>query len=210
MSHRTSPDGSVGITRHVVERGIDGSPCFVADDDYLVYLDRVREAAERHRCRVHAYALVMDQAHLLVSADTEIRLARMIGRIRTRYLEYVNYVHQGNGAFCERHRESRVLESERSPLDYYRLIEAFPVAARRADTPAAHAWSSYHHHAHGSADGVVQDHPAYLALGDTEYERQSAYRASFTQPFADPLTPESTGPLPAFAAPRPRSMALVH
>lgn len=202
MSHRT-PDGTVGITSHIVERGIDGSPCFLTDDDYLVYLDRLQEGAARHRCRIHAYALMIDQVHLLVSSDTEDRLARMIRCVRTRYVEYVNYVHQGNGAFRERRRESRAIESVRSLLDHYRLIESYPVTACMAASPAAYAWSSYNHHANGTADIVIRDHPAYLALGKTECERQSAYRESFRQPLDDRLPGEIGTSIASGRAPAP-------
>jgi putative transposase len=55
---------------HLVHRRSDRSPCFFSDEDYLVFLDCLKEAAERHGCAIHAYALMPDHVQLLVSLDS--------------------------------------------------------------------------------------------------------------------------------------------
>jgi len=199
-----------GVTRHVIERGIDDDPCFVADDDYLVYLDSLREGAERYRCRIHAYGLLADHVHVLVSADSENRLSRMIRHVRTRYLEYVNYVHQGSGAFREGRIESVAIDSERDLLRCYRFVESCPVRERMAASPADYAWSSYNHHANGTEDPVIQDHPAYLSTGTSACERQLAYREWFRQS-ADEQNPTGVENfMPRITTARLGESALVH
>ncbi len=188
MSRKTSHK-TAGITHHIVQRGFDGAQCFSIEDDYLVYLDCLKEEAERHRCQVHAYALLPDRVQLLASSDTEHRLCAMMRNVCRRYVEYVNYVHQRNGTLWAR-RESSVVNSERSLLACYRAIESYPVRAGIAETPADYRWSSHNHHALGSEDMVTRDHPAYLALGKTGCERQLAYCESFRQPLDERLTGE--------------------
>jgi len=181
-----------GTPHHVVQRRNDGSPCFFADEDYLVYLDCLKEAAERQRCAIHAYVLMPDHVQLLVSLDTEQRLSRMMRCVSGRYVEYVNYIYQRNGAFWEHGPKSTLIDSEQDLLGSYRAIESTPVRACLAESPADYRWSSHGHHANGCEDTVIQDHPQYLKLGATQRERQPAYHELFSQPSYDRV-PAETG-----------------
>jgi len=184
MCDRTVPRVT-GTPRHVVQRRNDGSPCFFTDEDYLVYLDCLKEAAERHRCAIHAYVLMPDHVQLLVSLDTEQRLSRMMRCVSGRYVEYVNYIYQRNGAFWEHGPRSTMIDSEQDLLGRYRAIESTPVQACLAESPADYRWSSHDHHANGSEDTIIRDHPLYLNLGATQRERQLAYHELFGQPLGD-------------------------
>lgn len=188
----TTPLRSAGTAHHVVKRRNDGSPCFFADDDYLVYLDFLGESAERHRCAIHAYVLMPDHVQLLVSPDAEYRLSLMMRCVSGRYVEYMNYIYQRHGAFWENGVKSTLLDSERDLLACYRSIESTPVRACLVATPADYRWSSYNHHANGCADTVIRDHPLYLKLGATQRERQPAYHELFSQPSYDRV-PAETG-----------------
>ncbi len=53
------------VPNHVVQRGNNRQAIFFADNDYRVYLDWVKEAAERYECAVHAYVLMTNHVHLL-------------------------------------------------------------------------------------------------------------------------------------------------
>jgi putative transposase len=174
-----------GTPRHVVQRRTDGSPCFFTDEDYLVYLDCLKDAAERHNCAVHAYVLMPDHVQLLVSLDTEQRLSRVMRCVSGRYVEYVNYIYQRNGAFWEHGPKSTSIDSEQDVLATYLSIEATPVRECLAASPADYRWSSHGHHASGSEDAIILDHPLYLNLGATRRERQHAYHALFRQRVGD-------------------------
>jgi putative transposase len=169
----------------VVQRRTDSSPCFFTDEDYLVYLDCLKDAAERHKCAVHAYVLMPDHVQLLVSPDTEQRLSRIMRCISGRYVEYVNYIYQRNGAFWEHGPKFTSIDSEQDVLATYLSIEATPVREYLAASPADYRWSSHGHHANGSEDAVILDHPLYVNLGATRRERQHAYHALFRQRVGD-------------------------
>jgi putative transposase len=49
--------------------GNNRQACFFADEDYILYLDWLREYAQREACRIHAYVLMTNHVHLLLSAD---------------------------------------------------------------------------------------------------------------------------------------------
>lgn len=171
--------------RHVVQRRTDGSPCFFSDEDYLVYLDCLKDAAERHKCAVHAYVLMPDHVQLLVSPGTEQRLSRIMRCVSGRYVEYVNYIYQRNGAFWEHGPKLTTIDSEQEVLATYLSIEATPVRECLASSSADYRWSSHGHHATGSDDAIILDHPLYLNLGTTRRERQDAYQALFRQRVGD-------------------------
>jgi REP element-mobilizing transposase RayT len=52
---------------HVIQRGNDRQAIFFAADDYARYRDWLHEAACRHVCAVHAYVLMTNHVHLLVT-----------------------------------------------------------------------------------------------------------------------------------------------
>jgi REP-associated tyrosine transposase len=173
--------GTTGTARHVVHRRNDGTACFFNDDDYLVYLDCLQDAAARHHCAIHCYVLMPDRAQLLVSPEAENRLPVMMRCVGGRYAEYMHYIYQHHGAFWEHGTKFSMVDGERGLLACHRTIESAPVQAGLAAGPAEYRWSSYHHHAHGGEDAVVRDHPSYLKLGATQGGRQNAYRELFRQ-----------------------------
>jgi putative transposase len=68
---------------HVIQRGNDRQPIFFADDDYVRYRDWLLEGAGRHLCAIHAYVLMTNHVHLLVTpatAESVPRLMQSLGR----------------------------------------------------------------------------------------------------------------------------------
>jgi putative transposase len=75
-----------GIPQHVVQRGNDRQPCFVAEADYRRYLRGLQEAAIASACRVHAYVLMTNHVHLLVTPDHARGVSTMMQRIGRNYV----------------------------------------------------------------------------------------------------------------------------
>ena len=57
-----------GFPQHVIQRGNNREPCFFAKADYLRYLDDLNESATRYSCQVHAYVLMTNDVHLLMTS----------------------------------------------------------------------------------------------------------------------------------------------
>jgi len=171
--------------RHVVHRKSNGSPCFLSEEDYLVYLDCLKEAGERHGSALHAYALMPGEVQLLASLDSETRLAQWLRFISDRYVEYVNYTYQRNGEFWTQEPQVTAIEDGKDVLARYLAIEGAPVRAGLAARPVDYRWSSHRHHACDSEDPIVQEHPSYLELGTTQLARQLAYHELLQRSSAD-------------------------
>jgi len=56
-----------GIPQHVIQRGNNREPCFFAKEDYRRYLEDLQQSADKYHCRVHAYVLMTNHVHLLVT-----------------------------------------------------------------------------------------------------------------------------------------------
>jgi putative transposase len=96
-----------------------------------------------------------------------------------RYVQYVNFVYRRRGTLWEGRFKSSLVDQEQYLLTCYRYIELNPVRANTVEQPQDYCWSSYMSHALGRPDELIDDHPLYLALGNTAEMRSAAYRALF-------------------------------
>ena len=60
-----------GIPQHVVPRGNNRHVSFFAEQDYAVYLDKLKNYAKKYQVNVHAFVLMTNQVHLLMTPETE-------------------------------------------------------------------------------------------------------------------------------------------
>jgi len=165
------------IPQHVVQRGNDRQPCFFTDIDRVRYLQDLREIAMREGCNVHAYVLMTNHVHLLMTPTASGQVARVMQSLGRRYVRYINDRYRRTGTLWEGRYKSSLVDRETYLLHCYRYIELNPVRARMTADPLDYAWSSHAHNAFGRDDPLIHPHPTYLALGRTDQERHRAYRA---------------------------------
>lgn len=164
------------IPQHVVQRGEDHEPCFIADEDYLAYLGDLADAATRCGCAVHAYALMAEHVHLLVTGAERGAVSHMMQCLGRRYVVGFNARHHRTGALWEGRFKSSLVDSKRYLFPSQRYIELNPARAIRVTNPAEYRWSSYRCNAFGESNRLVTPHPLYLQLGASPAARQAAYR----------------------------------
>ncbi|MGH8615767.1 MAG: transposase [Gammaproteobacteria bacterium] len=58
------------IPQHVIQRGNNRQACFYAEEDYRFYLECLGEAARKYRVSVHAYVLMTNHVHLLMTPSS--------------------------------------------------------------------------------------------------------------------------------------------
>jgi putative transposase len=160
---------------HVIQRGNDRQPIFREESDYLAFLGWMREAAKTFKVAIHAYVLMPNHLHLLVSPADEGGLAHMMQWIGRQYVPYFNHKYARVGSLWQGRFKTSLVDSERYFLVCSRYIELNPVRAQLVADPLDYPWSSYAHHAGARPDGMITDHPLYWALGNTPFEREAAY-----------------------------------
>ena len=168
-----------GVALHIVQRGNNRGACFVDDRDYLCYLTNLRGLSAKHSCAVHAYCLMTNHVHLLVtpgSSEAPTNLMRDLGQ---RYVQYYNKRHRRTGTLWEGRFRSCMVESARYVLACYRYIELNPLRAGLVPHPRAYTWSSHAVNVGLQSDPLVSPHPEFIALAEGGLQRCSAYRYLF-------------------------------
>lgn len=165
-----------GIAQHVVQRGNDRRPCFFAYIDYIRYLQDLREIARREGCAVHAYVLMTNHVHLLMTPGGAGRVGRTMQALGRRYVRYVNDRYCRTGTLWEGRYKACLVGNDRHALQCHRYIELNPLRAKMVADPADYRWSSFRHHALGEPDPMITPHPAMAGLGRTPHERRQNYR----------------------------------
>ena len=150
-----------GVALHVRQRGHNGGACFFNDGDYALYLGLLAHFARQHACAVHAYCLMTNHVHLLLTPQAADSCALMMKRLALCYTQHVNKSLERTGTLWEGRFRSCLVTSERYALACYRYVELNPVSAGMVGHPRDYSWSSYRTNAEGRTDPLIEPHPAY-------------------------------------------------
>jgi putative transposase len=141
----------------------------------------LRELAGKLDCDVHAYCLMTNHVHLLVTPSAEDSCAMLMRHLGQRYVQYFNRRYGRSGTLWEGRYHSCVAESSSYVLACYRYIEMNPVRAGMVEHPSQYSWSSYNANSGGRTEKAITPHSEYLALGSEPSFRWDAYRSLFLQ-----------------------------
>jgi len=168
-----------GHPLHVIQRGHCRSACFFCERDRIAYLHWLGACAVRLGCAVHAYVLMDNHVHLLVTPWQPDGASRVMDALGKRYTQYIGEAHEIAGPVLEERYSALALRSTRHLLDCMRYIESNPVRARLVAAPGQYRWSSFRANAFGHEDALITPHSYYYALGRSAASRQAVYRALF-------------------------------
>ncbi|MRV70963.1 transposase [Duganella sp. FT92W] len=160
---------------HVIQKALSGVSLFQDDADYTAFLGWLGTAAKTWKISIHAYALLPDSLHMLVSPADEGGLGQAMQWIGRNYVPYYNRKYGRSGTLWQGRFKTAVIDADSYLLLNSRYIEYLPVRAGLVFEPAAYPWSSYGQHAGLRPDPVVTDHPLYWSLGNTPYQRENTY-----------------------------------
>jgi putative transposase len=147
--------------------------------DYRFFHHCLANAARRHRCLVHAYVLMTNHVHLLITPASRDGIGRMMQSVGRRYVQYFNNRYGRTGTLWEGRYRATLIDTDQYLLTCYRYIELNPVRAGLVTHPAAYPWSSYAANALGDDDSLLTPHALYLGLDRDAANRRSVYRALF-------------------------------
>jgi putative transposase len=168
-----------GVPLHIVQRGHNREPCFFTEDDYATYLYWLDRALDDNGCALHAYVLMTNHVHLLLTPRKAASVPKFIMMLGRRYVQYINRTYRRTGTLWDSRYKSSTVQAEPYLMTCQRYIELNPVRAAMVDDPAHYRWSSYRSNALGQSDPRLTPHPLYQALGRTDKERQLFYRKLF-------------------------------
>lgn len=174
-----------GYPHHVIQRGNNRQSIFVDDVDRERYLVLLAEYAKRHELPIHAFVLMPNHVHLLATPADAGALAAVMQGVGRTYVRWFNARHQRTGTLFEGRFRSSVVDSDRYALTCTRYIELNPVRAGLVEAPGEFRWSSFRHNVGIQPHPLVTEHAAMWALGNTPFDRQLSYRATFDLPLAE-------------------------
>ncbi|MBU2114357.1 MAG: transposase [Gammaproteobacteria bacterium] len=120
-----------GCAQHVIQRGNNREACFYAEADYKAYLSFLKDAATKYQVAIHAFVLMTNHVHLLVTPQSEHGVSRMMQAQGRKYVQYFNYTYRRTGTLWEGRYKSTVVDADNYLLTVYRYIELNPVRAAR-------------------------------------------------------------------------------
>jgi len=170
-----------GLPIHVIQRGNNRQAIFFSEEDFHKYLYELALSSEEYGCFIHAYVLMTNHVHILLTPSTETSLSLTMQSIGRKYVRYINSTYQRSGTLWEGRYKSALVESEQYFLTCSRYIELNPVRAGMVKTPSQYKWSSYASNALGKKENHLTQHELYKRLGKNDLMRQKAYKALFKE-----------------------------
>lgn len=164
---------------HITQRGNNRIQLFMDDRDFALILAMIKETCCLHDCLLHAYVLMTNHVHLLVTPRSKDGPSRMMQSMEIRYGKYFNKQYARTGTLWEGRYRSAVIKNSTYFLCCSRYIELNPVRAGMVSDPQDYRWSSFHRNALGITDPMITPHPIFQSLGDDNERRCARYRALF-------------------------------
>ena len=164
-----------GFAHHVIQRGNNRQAIFASAADYQTLLELLDENARKFAVAVHAYVLMSNHFHLLVTPQTHDGLPQMMQAVGRRYVRYFNDAQQRSGTLWEGRYKSALIQSERYLLACMAYIDLNPLRAGLVVAPGDYPWSSYGHYTGLRTDKLITPHALMWELGNTPFAREAAY-----------------------------------
>ena len=167
-----------GLPYHIVQRGNNKEPCFIQPSDYQFYLELWKECSKLYAVSIHAYCLMTNHIHFVVTPENETGISTTMKVVGSRYAFHINRTYSRTGTLWEGRHRSSLIDTDRSLLLCYQYVEMNPVRAGMVKRPEEYAWSSYGRNGCGDKSWL-QPHDEYLNLGTNQQERCENYRNLF-------------------------------
>ncbi len=171
--------------QHIIVRAIEPLTLFSDDEDANCYLRHLHHSANKHHCDLHAYALMPNHVHLLLTPQLEQGIGKVLQRTSRYYVQHFNQRYQHHGSIWQGRYRATLVDDEHYGLSCMRYIEYNPVRAGLVEDPAAYPWSSYGANGLGEHSDLISECDAYLKLGASHKHRAERYRQICTYPLSE-------------------------
>ena len=164
-----------GHAHHVIQRGNNRQPIFSDAIDRQTMLDLLEEHSRKMAVALHAYVLMDNHFHLLVTPATNEALPRLMQAVGRRYVRYFNDRTQRTGTLWEGRYRSTLVQSESYLLTCMAYLDLNPVRAGIVQSPSEFPWSSHGYYIGQRSDKLITPHPLAWEMGNTPFAREAAY-----------------------------------
>lgn len=156
-----------GQAHWLSQQAHSAGPAFTDDADRHLYLSALHDAARAEQVRVHAFALLPHEAHLLATPTAAAALGRLMQAVGRRYVSAYHRRHGGSGTLWSGRFRCALVQAGTPLLDVLCLLDG--LASEPGQTSQAHRTTDGHL-------PLLADPPEYWDLGNTPFERQARWR----------------------------------
>jgi len=164
---------------HIMHRGNNRQDIFESEEDMTRIKEDIAHALSKSDCRLHAYVIMSNHLHLLITPANKAQLSKFMQTMANRYVRFFNATRKRTGTIWEGRFKSCLVDSENYLFALYRYIEMNPVKANMVKNLADYPWSSYQHNALGEKNSLITDHLLYQGLGENTELRAENYQKIF-------------------------------
>lgn len=162
---------------HILTRGNNRQDVFKGEGDYRKYIEVIQKYKERYKFKLYHYILMRNHVHLVLeTTKSGGRLAEIMKGINLSYALYYKNRYKHTGHFWQDRYKSIMISKDNYLLACGSYVELNPVRAKKVEDPKDYIWSSYNAYAYGRRDILVDEHPIYKRLSNTERDRRRKYR----------------------------------
>ena len=166
-----------GYPHHVIQRGNNRQAIFMDSADFQRMLALLQANAQDQQVQIHAYVLMSNHLHLLLTPLQNDSLPKMMQAVGRSYVLYFNKRHGRSGTLWEGRYRSTLIQTERYLLACMAYIDLNPVRASMVVQAADYLWSSHGHYIGRQNEAWLSPHPLYWEMGNTPFAREAAYAA---------------------------------
>ncbi|WP_227510104.1 transposase [Marinobacter excellens] len=174
-----------GMPQHVIQRGNNRQECFQDLADRATYATYLSRYQREFQVDIHAWVLMSNHTHLLVTPNAEGALSSLMKAVGQRYAQYYNHKYDRTGTLWEGRFKSCLVDTDQYFLQCQRYIELNPVKAGMVEYAGDYQWSSYNCHAYGMRSGMHTPHDCYLNFQPDAERRFISYRSFVASPSPD-------------------------
>jgi putative transposase len=164
-----------GHVHHVLQRGNNQQAIANGPDDYHRLLELLVQNSGRFEVALHAYVLMPNHFHVLVSPANADGLPLMMQAIGRSYVRYFNDAHHRSGTLWDGRYRSAPIQADPYLLACMVHMDLNPVRAGLVSSPQDYPWSSHHHYVGRQFDRGITPHALFWDLGNTPFAREAAY-----------------------------------
>ena len=166
-----------GYPHHIILRGNNRQAIFMDSADFQRTLALLQVNAQEQQVQIHAYVLMSNHLHLLLTPLQNDSLPKMMQAVGRSYVLYFNKRHRRSGTLWEGRYRSALIQTERYFLACMAYIDLNPVRAGMVAQAADYLWSSHGHYIGRQNEAWLSPHPLYWDMGNTPFAREAAYAA---------------------------------
>ena len=164
-----------GYPHHVILRGNNRQDIFRSTADYQLMLDLLFEHSRAQQVELHAYVLMTNHLHLLLTPKQAQGLPKMMQAVGRTYVRRFNQAYGRTGTLWEGRYRSTLIQADRYFMACMVYIDLNPVRAGMVGQATDYAWSSHRHYVGLRQDNRLTPHALYWELGNTPFAREAAY-----------------------------------